>query len=173
MACAIITTTDAICGLEELKDRGMRAAIALYRLKSNDAEIDISWSGATAAPWGAPLDGYKVKFNTSATVWDAGTEHWVDHGASPSYTGTLTEGTGYYFHLKTCDEAGNCTSTVHLGPFHLDLTTPSAPSAYESTSQVTGEWSSDNQIELEGSGAGDTGGSGLAGYSVSCDMSTP
>jgi len=140
---------------------------------SNDAEVDIVWSGASSLPWGAPLDGYKVKFNTSATVWDAGTEHWVDHGATPSYTETLTEGEGYYFHLKTCDAADNCTSTVHLGPFNLDFTTPSAPTSSESTSHETGVWSSDTQIDLQWSGAGDTGGSGLAGYSVECDTNAP
>jgi len=138
---------------------------------SNDPEVDMFWSGAAAAPWGSAVDGYKVKFNTSPTVWDAGTEHWVDHGASPAYTGTLTEGASHYFHLKTCDEAGNCTSTVHRGPFKIDLTTPSAPTAYESTSHESGVWSSETQITLEWSGAGDTGGSGLGGYSASCDSS--
>jgi len=138
---------------------------------SNDPEVDISWSGATGAPWGSAVDGYKVKFNTSPTVWDPGTEHWVDHDGSTNYSGTLAEGENHYFHLKTCDEAGNCTSTVHLGPFKIDLSAPSAPSATASTSHESGVWSADTEITIEWSGAGDTGGSGLAGYSASCDDS--
>ena len=38
-----------------------------------------------------------------------------------------------YFHLRTCDLAGNCTSTVHAGPYEMDTTAPSNPTAPAST----------------------------------------
>ena len=54
-------------------------------------------------------------------------------------SGALADGADHWFHLRTCDGAGNCSSGVHLGPFLVDTTPPSGPFGLTSTSHTPGE----------------------------------
>ena len=88
----------------------------------NTSEIPISI--AQAAQDAAGIDGFEVAWNLS--------EAWTPTGAvnRPAdwtrETFTATEDGSWWFHLATCDVAGNWTNTVHLGPFVIDVTAPMA-----------------------------------------------
>jgi len=125
--------------------------------------VDVEWSGATDAG-GSGLAGYSVLFDTSpATVPDDTIElaHTVDpHSTSSSL---LADGTSHWFHLRTCDNVGNCTDGVNLGPFWIDATPPRGPTDLHSTSHTPGEPSCERFIDMIWTAATD-GGSGLDGY---------
>lgn len=84
----------------------------------------------------------------------------------------LADGDSHSFHLRTCDGAGNCTASLHLGPFWVDTMAPDNPTSLGSSSHLEGAWSNDPNLEVEWSGAFDPG-SGLAGYSVALDTEDP
>jgi hypothetical protein len=86
---------------------------------SSDNTIDITWTDPEDP--GSGIDGYSI-------LWDHNPE------TIPDSTRDIEEGTGsntsdplydgdWYFHLRTVDNAGNWTSTVHLGPF-ITMTLP-------------------------------------------------
>lgn len=88
---------------------------------SSDTTVDISWSGASDASSG--LDGFSYLWDTSATtapdmVKDA------EEDAPGTTSPPLADGSNHWFHLRTRDNAGNWTSTVHLGPFVIDAVAP-------------------------------------------------
>lgn len=80
---------------------------------STDNTVDVVWSGAADSLSG--VDGFSYSWSTSATsvpdtVKDA--EETAARTTSPAL------GSGrHYFHLRTSDNVGNWTATVHLGPF--------------------------------------------------------
>jgi hypothetical protein len=79
---------------------------------TNSNWIDVRWSGASDA--GSGVDGFSYLLDSSPTtlpdlVKDA------EEGAQGDLFGDRANGT-YYFHLRTRDNAGNWTGTVHLGP---------------------------------------------------------
>jgi hypothetical protein len=83
---------------------------------SNDNTIDVLWSGAGDEFSG--VAGYSAVMNAAPdTTPDDIVD--VDHGTDPhSLTeGPVADGTNWYFHLRTCDAAGNCAAAEHLGPF--------------------------------------------------------
>lgn len=87
---------------------------------SNDPTIDVAWPAATDALSG--VDGFSYLWDSSPTtlpdqVKDA--EETATGATSPA----LTDG-AHFFHLRTLDNAGNWTSTVHLGPFEIDTLAP-------------------------------------------------
>ncbi len=85
-------------------------------------------------------------------------------GCDPhTYPSALADGADWYLHLRTCDVAGNCTSTVHAGPFWIDTAAPSGVGEVTSSSHSTPS----NAVSLvtEWTAASD-GLSGVAGYSV-------
>lgn len=97
---------------------------------SNDATVDVQWSGASDA--GSGLDGFSY-------VWDSvpatvpPTAKNADETPSSATSPTLATGS-WYFHLRTRDKAGNWSAgAVHLGPFVIDTTPvvgpPPAPAA--------------------------------------------
>jgi len=125
--------------------------------------VDVEWSGA-ADSGGSGLAGYSVLWDTSpATVPDDTLE--VPHTADPHATssGVLADGSSHWFHLRTCDNAGNCSAGLHLGPFLIDTTQPSGPTDLYSTSHTPGEASCDRFVDLSWTAATDAG-SGLDGY---------
>ncbi len=74
---------------------------------------------------GSGLAGYSIEWNHAAvSTPDAVVD--VPHTADPHSTTSpaLADGNDWYFHLRTCDLAGNCTATVHAGPFWIDATAP-------------------------------------------------
>src|SRR5690606_12687715 len=99
-----------------------------------DSTIDMTWSEATDEVGGSGLDRYRVLFDDQpATVPDDTTI--VPHTTDPHTTTSAALADGnWYFHLSTCDVAGNCTSTVHRGPYGIDTTAPSAAGTVSSSS---------------------------------------
>ena len=71
---------------------------------------------------------------------------------------TLDDGDGdYYAHVATKDNAGNWTSTLHLGPWKLDTTAPAAPGlnavttpTNETPQTLTGTKDADTSVWLNG-----------------------
>lgn len=88
---------------------------------SNDNTVQISLSGATDAISG--IDGYSIEWsNSAATLPD--TIKDLEETASSTISPPLANGT-WYANIRTKDNAGNWTSTVHSGPFKIDSTAPS------------------------------------------------
>jgi hypothetical protein len=130
---------------------------------SADPTIDMSWSGAADEPGGSGLDRYRVLFDDQpTTVPDESTT--VPHTVDPhSITSApLADGT-WYFHLSTCDVAGNCSSAVHRGPFWIDTSAPSTPTGVDSTSHEIGTPSNDPTLDVEWEASSDAL-SGVDGY---------
>ncbi len=85
-------------------------------------EIEIDWpeededGGATDNLSG--VKGYSWVFsNVADTLPDAIAE--TPLGQTSANSGPLSDGT-WFFHLRTLDNAGNWTSTIHYGPFVID-----------------------------------------------------
>ena len=93
---------------------------------SFDDTVDVEWSGASDK--GSPasgLDGYSIVWDTSPATVPDNTVEVADTGGTHSNTSpTLPDGNSHWFHLSTCDNAGNCTNTLHRGPFFIDTTPP-------------------------------------------------
>jgi len=87
---------------------------------SGDANITMSWSGASDAASG--IENYFYQWSNSPTTVP-------DQSLSTTTTSLSTtissEGDSNYFHLITIDKAGNSAATaVHMGPFYLDTSPP-------------------------------------------------
>ena len=141
---------------------------------SNDPTVDVTWSGATDDDSG--VAGYSVLFDHNAsTLPDKVLE--VAHVTDPhNFTGpALGGGIDSYFHLRTCDRSGNCTTTaLHLGPFWIDLTPPANPATVGSTSHVVsppGSPSPVTRIEMTWSAASDAA-SGVDGFAYKFTQTT-
>ena len=142
-------------------------------LFSNDPTVDIVWSGAVDNPGGSGLAGYSIVFdNLALTNPDGSIE--VPQTAASTYDATspsLPDGTSYYFHLRACDIAGNCSLTQHLGPFFIDSTAPGNPAVILSTSHVLAPaLNTDRTIDMSWSAAVDNL-SLVDGYSFFFDSS--
>lgn len=137
-------------------------------------EIAIDWSGAqdldpTGANPGSGLSGYSIAFSRNSQT-DPDKTIEVAHASDPhqAVSAPLADGTDHWFHLRSCDNAGNCSGRVGLGPFWVDATPPTGPSNLDSTSHEAGEPSiPDTVIDVTWTAAVDAGDapSGLAGYS--------
>ena len=80
---------------------------------SRDRTVDLTWSGAADNQSG--VDGFSYLWdNHDATLPDTVKE--AEETASGTTSPTLAKGR-WWFHLRTRDNAGNWTSTRHLGPF--------------------------------------------------------
>jgi len=127
------------------------------------AAIQVSWSGASDRS-GAGLAGYSVVFDHLPTT---APDRLVDvaQSSDPHATSAaaLADGGDWYFHLSTCDNLGQCTSTVHAGPFWLDSTPPSAPGAVASSSHGDGQAHLTPVVQIEWPAASDNL-SGVVGY---------
>ncbi|MBI4549195.1 MAG: hypothetical protein HY707_14530, partial [Ignavibacteriae bacterium] len=144
---------------------------------SMDNTIDMTWSGASDNLSG--VSGYSWTFDqSSSTIPDA-----VQDGSASSTTSSpLSDGTNWYFHIRTRDNAGNWNSgagqytqvpeklfrvfsNTTVGPYWIDATAPSNPTTFLSSSHTPNVWSSNRTISVSWSGASDGSGSGIAGYS--------
>jgi secreted trypsin-like serine protease len=84
---------------------------------SSDPTVDVSFSGASDALAG--VDGFSYQWSTSpSTLPDTAKD--AEESATGTTSPVLADGNSHYFHLRTRDNAGNWTSTVHLGPFVID-----------------------------------------------------
>ena len=142
---------------------------------SNDPTVDIAWSGASDNPGGSGLAGYSIVFDNLALTNPDGTIE-VPQTAAPAYAATspsLPDGTSFWFHLRACDLAGNCSLTQHLGPFFIDSTLPGNPLAILSTSHLPAPaLNTDRTIDMSWSAASDNL-SGVDGYSFYFDSLAP
>jgi len=135
---------------------------------SNDATVEVTFSGAFDPPDGSGVPGLGVAGYSLLFDASPGTEpdDVVDlpQGSDPhvATSAPLADGGTWYFHLATCDLAGNCTSGVHAGPFWIDATPPEPPSSATSPSHDGGP-SQDATIDVEWASAVD-GLSGVGGY---------
>jgi hypothetical protein len=123
---------------------------------SNNNQVVVSWSGdASDNVGGSGVAGY-------STLWDQ------NPGSTPSTTvnhpkDVLTETStsladgSWYFHLRTCDYAGNCSTPIHLGPFMIDTTPPAAISDLNATTGTA-----DGSVDLTWTAPGDNGTTGTA-----------
>ena len=136
---------------------------------SNVPVIGMSWNGATDE--GVGVEGYSFLFDTAAaTLPDDVLD--LDHtgGVHTTDSDPLADGL-WYFHLRTCDFVGNCTSTVHTGWYGIDTTPPANPTAIVSSTHTLGLESDDSIIEMTWTPAVDNppAPSGVLGYAVTFD----
>ncbi|MDY6950217.1 MAG: choice-of-anchor D domain-containing protein [Thermodesulfobacteriota bacterium] len=89
---------------------------------SNDNTVDIQVSDDASDGSGSGVDGFEIEWDKSAT-WTP-TETKEQDGTWAGATFTATSDGDWYFHLATVDNAGNWTSTVHMGPFPIDTDKP-------------------------------------------------
>lgn len=102
---------------------------------SNDATVDLTWSGAVDGQGG--LSGYSVLNNTAASSEPDSSVDVAQAGDPHQLTiGPLGDAATHWFHLRACDLAGNCSTTVRVGPFKIDTTPPGAPTNLVRTSLV-------------------------------------
>jgi hypothetical protein len=121
---------------------------------STTNHVQVAWSGATDGESG--IAGYSIVWDESPltlpdTIRDL--EATVQIITSPP----LPDGQNRYFHLRTCDRAGNWTAdALHLGPFWIDARPPSSWAS--SPALVSGPF----EVTWSGSDAG----SGILQYTV-------
>ena len=87
---------------------------------TGDDTIDISWAGAFDGASG--IDGYSITWSNSATT-NPDTVKDMEETSTSTTSGQLSNGS-WYFHLRTRDNAGNWTSTIHYGPFLINTGLP-------------------------------------------------
>ncbi len=141
---------------------------------STNREIEMLWAGAidldpSGEAIGSGVAGYSVAFTEDS---DPSLDATINVAHSDDPNGTVSEplpdSQDHWFHLRTCDNAGNCSDPVSAGPFWIDATPPQGPFALDSESHEPGAPSiPDNVIEISWDPATDPGevASGLAGYS--------
>lgn len=102
---------------------------------SGDSTVDIDISGATDTVSG--VEGFSSVWSESSITVPNLT---LDTSASVSSTSSppLADGTNWWVHFRTKDNAGNWTSTVHLGPFNIDSALDGTPpvTTLETTSSL-------------------------------------
>ncbi len=121
----------------------------------NDNTIDIAVAGASDTG-GSGVDGFEIEWDKSAAWTPTETKEQEESWAGATFTAT-SDG-DWYFHMATVDNAGNWTSTQHLGPFRIDTTPPSIPVGLD---PVTGSYTMDTSPTLAWDASTDTGGSGI------------
>ncbi len=116
---------------------------------SSDPTVEVSFTGASDPLSG--VDGFSYLWDTSpSTTPDMSKD--AEEAATDTTSPALADGGSHYFHLRTRDNAGNWTSTVHLGPFVIDTQAPAAP-----TIDATVPTSPSNQNDLKVKGSAEAG----------------
>ena len=84
--------------------------------------VYVSWLGASDS--GSGVYGYSYEWSNSATTVPDIT---VDTTDTNTTSPTLSDGSNWYFHVRTRDRVGNWASEAyHIGPFKIDTEKPSA-----------------------------------------------
>ena len=151
-------------GIDTASPTGPAVAASSHTIStwSNDSTVDFTFSGASDANGVA---GYAVAFDQAASTVPACASTQV----GTSYAGTASsDDDEWWIHVRAVDGAGNCGTAVHVGPFWVDTTDPSAPGSPGSPSHTVGVLSGDPTIEVAWSAATDAF-SGLNGYAVLFD----
>jgi len=87
---------------------------------TNNNVVLVNFSGAADASTG--VDGFSIEWSGSpSTVADAVKDR--EESAGSALSPALADG-DRWFHLRTRDNAGNWTSTIHYGPFKIDAAKP-------------------------------------------------
>ncbi len=98
---------------------------------SQDNTLRVQWSGYSDAHSG--VNGFSFLFDQGALTLP---DSLVDSAPGDSAeAGPVGDGT-HWFHLRTRDNVGNWTSTVHEGPFLIDTTPPSGAISTPAGSEV-------------------------------------
>lgn len=134
---------------------------------SSDTTVGIEFSGATDGA-GSGVDGFSVSWDTSSSATPDATKDYEESQTSLE-SASLSDGS-WYVHVRTCDNAGNWTSTAHEGPFNIDTTNPSIASISSSTHPVESSWYADDSPGV--TWAADADLSGVTGYSYTLDQTT-
>ncbi|MFC2106117.1 Ig-like domain-containing protein [Candidatus Bipolaricaulota bacterium] len=121
----------------------------------NDHTIDIAISGASDAG-GTGVDGFDTAWDQNETWAVTKVKDQEETWAGNTFTATANG--DWYFHIATVDNAGNWTSTEHLGPFRIDNTPPSIPA---NLSPANGAYTHDTSPTLSWGASTDSGGSGM------------
>ncbi len=143
-------------------------------------QIAMEWSGAqdldpSGESNGSGLAGYSVAFTRDP---NPSLDDLIDvaHVDDPNgvVSTELGDATDHWFHLRVCDNAGNCSAPVSSGPYWIDATLPQGPFDLDSASHEPGAPAiPENVIEVNWNPAVDQGDapSGLAGYSYAFTQS--
>ena len=92
---------------------------------SSDNTIDVTWTDATDPAPASGLDGYSILWDANAaTIPDAVKD--IEEGVQAATSPPLSNGS-HYFHIRSVDNVGNWQSTIHLGPFFINITPPEPP----------------------------------------------
>ena len=136
---------------------------------STNSTIEINWSGAADEPSG--IAGYSVIGDSGVgTVPDDVVD--VPHVSDPhTLFWDSPDGDSVYFHLRTCDVAGNCSPALHLGPFWIDATGPTSVTDLISTSHSLDSPTDDPTIDIQWTAPTDEY-HGVEGYGVHFSMSS-
>ncbi len=125
--------------------------------------VDMDWTAATDSQSG--LDGYSILFDQSPAT-EAPQTKVIEETATTHSEALATSASGYYFHIRAVDNAGNWGTTTHVGPYFVDTTLPGVVSNLNSSSHSTGVWSNVASLDLSWTAATDSP-SGLGGYGIS------
>jgi hypothetical protein len=87
---------------------------------SRDRRIDMYWTGAFDG--GSGLDGFSFSWTQSSGSLPNQTKE-KEQGAHRATSPRLSTGR-WWFHLRTHDNVGHWTGTVHRGPYRIDITRP-------------------------------------------------
>lgn len=87
---------------------------------SDNDTIMVTWTAAADGDSG--LAGYAVCWDTTADTNPPSTVN-TSNLVTENIT-VIADGAGYYFHVKARDNAGNWSSPLHLGPFHISVQSP-------------------------------------------------
>ena len=87
---------------------------------SRDRRIDMYWTGASDG--GSGLDGFSYRWSQSSGSLPDQAKN-AEQGAHRATSPRLSTGK-WWFHMRTRDNVGHWTSTVHRGPYLVDVTRP-------------------------------------------------
>jgi hypothetical protein len=119
---------------------------------SATATIDFTWSNAQDSV--SLIQGYSYVLDQNVgtvpdTTIDSSTLGWS--------SGSLSTANNYYFHIISCDNAGNWNMTVKtIGPFYIDRIKPSNPTTNVSSIPNVAIWTDTTSIYVQWSGAADS-----------------
>jgi parallel beta-helix repeat protein len=129
-------------------------AIGQYNYpESSDNTVEVTWTAATDPTPGSGVNGYSIAWDHSAsTVPDATID--IGGGQTSTVSGELDNATNWYFHIRSCDAAGNWDDeAVHIGPFYIDKSPPAAPiwiSLTPGNSTVSLDWADSPEPDAAG-----------------------
>ncbi len=133
--------------------------------------VAMQWDEATDS--GVGIAGYSFLFDTvETTVPDDTLDLEGAGGLHATSSAALADGV-YYFHIRTCDHAANCSAGVSAGWYGVDTTPPANPAGLASTSHSVGVPSAVSVVDMAWTPAVDNppAPSGAVGYSLLFDQS--